>query len=131
MISRNSSRFVFFFRLLYSISLKLSCFIPSAPFPLFYHIFYHFGGLNQRFLNNADLEKYLAGDKEIGVHSVRRTVEHAAYLMGKSVKFVQQGLQQIVLPIGAAVELGHYVWDYYISPKLFSDYTGIVLNQND
>ncbi|MEY8404644.1 hypothetical protein AALA54_15175, partial [Oscillospiraceae bacterium 44-34] len=24
-------------------------FIPSAPFPLFYHIFYHLGGLNQRF----------------------------------------------------------------------------------
>ncbi|WP_300347024.1 hypothetical protein, partial [uncultured Oscillibacter sp.] len=40
---------VFFFRHLYSISLKLSCFILRAPFPLFYHIFYHFGGLNQRF----------------------------------------------------------------------------------
>lgn len=95
---------------------------------------YAFTGRGKRwndYVNKADLEKYLAGDKEIGVHSVRRTVEHAAYLMGKSVKFVQQGLQQKVLLIGAAVELGHYVWDYYISPKLFSDYTGIVLNQND
>ena len=54
MISRNYSRFVFFFRHLYSISLKLSCFIPSAPFPLFYHIFYHFGELNQRFLKGND-----------------------------------------------------------------------------
>lgn len=61
------------------------------------------------YVNKADLEKYLAGDKEIGVHSVRLTVEHAAYLMGKSVKFVQQGLQQKVLPIGAAVELDHYI----------------------
>ena len=27
-----------------------ACFIPRAPFPLFYHIFYHLGELNQRFL---------------------------------------------------------------------------------
>lgn len=32
MLSRNSSLFVFFFRQLYSISLKLSCFIPFAPY---------------------------------------------------------------------------------------------------
>lgn len=95
---------------------------------------YAFVGSGKRwtyYINEADLKKYLAGDKEVGIHSVRLTVEHAAWLMGKSVKFVQQGLQQKVLPIGAAVELDHYVWDYYISPKLFSDYTGIMLNQNE
>ncbi|MCI9011799.1 MAG: hypothetical protein HFF92_05285 [Oscillibacter sp.] len=63
MISRNSSRFVFFFRLLYSISLKLSCFIPRAPFPLFYHIFYHFGELNQRFLNTVHQDEQAILDR--------------------------------------------------------------------
>ncbi|WP_204789860.1 hypothetical protein, partial [Oscillibacter sp. CU971] len=32
-------------------------FIPRAPFSLFYHICYHFGGLNQRFLRKKRLKK--------------------------------------------------------------------------
>ncbi|MEH2938838.1 helix-turn-helix domain-containing protein [Lawsonibacter sp. JLR.KK007] len=95
---------------------------------------YAFVGSGKRwnyYINEADLKKYIEGGKDFKIYNPRLTVEHAAWLMGKSVKFVQQGLQQKVLPIGAAVELDHYVWDYYISPKLFSDYTGIALNQNE
>lgn len=91
---------------------------------------YAFTGKGKRwnyYINEAELEKFLAGGKASEIRSIRLTVERAALLMGKSVKFVQQGLQQKVLPIGAAVELDHYIWDYYISPKLFSDYTGIAL----
>lgn len=49
MISRNSSRFVFFFRHLYSISLKLSCFMSCPPFFLILSYFLSLGGLNQWF----------------------------------------------------------------------------------
>lgn len=92
---------------------------------------YAFIGSGKRwiyYINEADLKKYIEGGRDSKIYNVRLTVEHAAWLMGKSVKFVQQGLQQKVLPIGAAVEIDHCVWDYYISPKLFSDYTGITLD---
>lgn len=92
---------------------------------------YAFIGSGKRwtyYINEADLKKYLDGGNDARIYNNRLTVEHAAWLMGKSVKFVQQGLQQKVLPIGTAVEIDHHTWDYYISPKLFSDYTGITLN---
>lgn len=95
---------------------------------------YAFVGSGKRwtyYINEADLKKYIEGGKDSKIYNPRLTVEHAAWLMGKSVKFVQQGLQQKVLPIGAAVELDHYVWDYYISPKLFFDYTGIALQSEE
>lgn len=53
------------------------------------------------------------------------SVEQAAQLMGKSPQFIRLGLQQRVLPIGAAVKVNATAWDYYISPKLFTDFTGI------
>ncbi|WP_204790182.1 hypothetical protein, partial [Oscillibacter sp. CU971] len=48
--------------------------IPRAPFPLFYHIFYHFGELNQRFLNS-----WLALKKGI-LSALKPAEEEQAYL---------------------------------------------------
>lgn len=53
------------------------------------------------------------------------TVTMAARLMGKSRKFVEQGLQQGTCPFGYAVKMGK--WCYYISPYQFTKYTGIEL----
>ena len=50
--------------------------------------------------------------------------EQAAKLMGKGVQFVRIGLQRNILPIGRAVKNGSK-WNYYISPKLFEEFTGI------
>lgn len=52
------------------------------------------------------------------------SVKEAAELMGKSQQFVRLGLQRGILPIGNAVKLSS-IWTYYISPKLFEQYTGI------
>lgn len=47
----------------------------------------------------------------------------ASKLMGKTPQFVRIGLQKGILPIGTAIKNGK--WNYYISPKLFENYTGI------
>lgn len=54
------------------------------------------------------------------------TISEAAKLMNKSEQFIRIGLQRKILPFGSAVqqkENGR--WSYYISPKLFVEYTGI------
>lgn len=53
------------------------------------------------------------------------TVLEAAKLMGCDPQFVRIGLQQGVLPIGTAVKVGQKQYSYYISPKLFYEFTGI------
>lgn len=53
------------------------------------------------------------------------TVLEAAKLMGCDPQFVRIGLQQGILPIGSAVKVGQKQYSYYISPKLFYEYTGI------
>lgn len=53
------------------------------------------------------------------------TVKQAARLMDKSEMFVRIGLQRGILPIGTAIKLNGKHYTYYISPKLFKDYTGI------
>lgn len=61
-ISRNSSRLVFFLRKLYSMSVNVSCFILLAP-PLFCWYYYTIlrtwtgVGIIQRFLRNRELER--------------------------------------------------------------------------
>lgn len=52
----------------------------------------------------------------------------AAKLMGKSLRYVEMGLQHGVLPIGYAVKTSSH-FSYYISPKLFADVTGIDVNK--
>lgn len=53
----------------------------------------------------------------------------AAELMGKNPQFIRIGLQRNLLPFGKAIALsdngGKKRYSYYISPKLFMDYTGI------
>ncbi len=52
------------------------------------------------------------------------SVKEAAALMGKSQQFIRIGLQRNILPIGSAVKISTQ-WTYYISPKLFEEFTGI------
>jgi seryl-tRNA synthetase len=51
------------------------------------------------------------------------SVKEAAELMGKSQQFIRVGLQRGILPFGTAVKMSS-MWTYYISPKLFYEYTG-------
>lgn len=52
------------------------------------------------------------------------SVKKAAQLMGKSEQFVRIGLQRGLLPIGQAIKMSS-MWTYYISPKLFEEFTGV------
>ena len=59
----------------------------------------------------------------------RLTTEEAARLMGKGPQWVRIRMQRGLLPIGIAdktTENSKKV-NYYISPKLFEEYTGIKL----
>lgn len=51
-------------------------------------------------------------------------VQKAAKIMGKNVSFIRIGLQRGILPIGSAIQGETGQWTYYISPKLFKDFTG-------
>jgi len=53
------------------------------------------------------------------------TVQEAARLMGKSPQFVRVGLVRNTLPFGIAMKGNGKHYSYYISPKLFYEYTGI------
>lgn len=58
------------------------------------------------------------------------SIEKAAKLMNKSQQYLRISLQRGTLPIGNAEKMpGSTRYNYYISPKLFSDYTGIPLKQ--
>ena len=51
----------------------------------------------------------------------------AAEMMGKAPSFVYIGLQRKLLPFGTALKKGEgrtAKYSYYISPKLFMEYTG-------
>lgn len=52
-------------------------------------------------------------------------VEMAAKLMGKGKQFIRVGLQNGTLPFGYAVKVSGDRFSYYISPKKFTEYTGI------
>ena len=64
-------------------------------------------------------------------------VKEAARLMGKDQQFVRQGIIRGILPIGTAFkktivdqkwnkEKESSQYDFYISPRLFWEYTGII-----
>lgn len=54
------------------------------------------------------------------------SIKKAANLMDKSQQFLRIGLQRGTLPIGNAEKMpGSTRYNYYISPKLLSEYTGI------
>lgn len=58
------------------------------------------------------------------------TVERAAKLMGVSKEYVRMGLIQKRLPFGTAVRKST-IWTYHISPKLFYEYLGNNLGENE
>lgn len=64
-------------------------------------------------------------------------VKEAARLMGKDQQFIRQGIIKGILPIGTAfkktivdskwnTEKESTQYDFYISPRLFWEYTGII-----
>ena len=55
------------------------------------------------------------------------TVAEAAELMGKSPQWVRLKMQMKLLPesFGIATQNANGIWNYYISPKGFTEYTGI------
>lgn len=64
-------------------------------------------------------------------------VKEAARLMGKDQQFIRQGIIRGILPIGTAFkktivdpkwgqEKESSQYDFYISPRLFWEYTGII-----
>ena len=54
-------------------------------------------------------------------------VTEAAKIMKKDQQFIRQGMIQGILPIGTVFKKeGSKQYDYYISPKLFWEYTGYV-----
>ena len=68
-------------------------------------------------------------------------VKEAAKLMGKDQQFIRQGIIRGLLPIGVAFkktivdpkwneEKESSQYDFYISPRLFWEYTGIIYKQD-
>lgn len=53
------------------------------------------------------------------------SVKTVARLMNKSEQFVRIGLQRGILPFGCAYKTTGNKYSYYISPKQFTEYTGI------
>ena len=54
-------------------------------------------------------------------------VTEAAKIMGKDQQFIRQGMIAGILPIGTVFKKeGSNQYDYYISPKMFWEYTGYV-----
>lgn len=53
----------------------------------------------------------------------RITVKKAAEILGTSEQFIRLGLQRGELPFGSAVKTSSF-YTYYVSPKLFEEYTG-------
>lgn len=66
---------------------------------------------------------------EISNTCINIPVTLAARLMGKSPKFVMQGLQDGRFPFGYGVKLKR--WDYWISSVKFTEYTGIQIPINN
>lgn len=59
-------------------------------------------------------------------------VVEAARIMKKDQQFVRQGMIKGKLPIGTAfIKEGSSQYDFYISPKLFYEYTGYVYEKNE
>lgn len=60
----------------------------------------------------------------------------AAAVMGKNQQAIREGLKRGILPIGNAIptgrdKKGRDTYTYYISPKLFWEYTGVLIEGQD
>ena len=58
-------------------------------------------------------------------HTNNLPVEQAARLMGVGKQFIRVGLQDGKFPFGYAIKITGNRFTYYISPKKFTEYTGI------
>lgn len=100
-------------------------------------------------IGNSSISQYLAGKNEpskarrremakglgvqedyfeeflptVKVSCINLPVSLVAKLMGKSIPFIQKGLQDGVFPWGYAVKMGK--WSYFISSVKFTEHTGI------
>lgn len=55
-------------------------------------------------------------------------IQRAAHIMNKSCEFIRIGLQRGLLPFGTAIKReDKQRYNYYISPKLFKEFTGFDL----
>lgn len=60
------------------------------------------------------------------------SVAQAAKIMGKDQQYIRQGIIQGILPIGTAFKKqGSKQYDYYISPKLFYEFTGFKISSHN
>lgn len=57
--------------------------------------------------------------------------DEAAKLMGKSPEWVREGLKAQRFPFGYGVEMPGGRWSYWISPKLFQQFTGIDIEEEN
>ena len=58
-------------------------------------------------------------------------VKEAAQLLGKTEQFIRIGLQQGVLPFGAAVKMPGGRYSYHISEEKIKEYTGGKPNEKE
>ena len=58
-------------------------------------------------------------------------ITQAASIMGKDPMFIRIGLQRGLLPFGVAYKKSdrYQQYDYYISPKLFYEFTGVIVTE--
>ncbi|MEA4815968.1 MAG: hypothetical protein VB120_03805 [Lachnospiraceae bacterium] len=78
----------------------------------------YYGGTVEAFLEDA--KNNLLENQQGNI-----PVVDAARMMNKSQQFVRVGIQRGTLPIGHAIQISSDRYTYYISPKLFYEYTGI------
>lgn len=57
------------------------------------------------------------------------SIETVAKIIGKDQQFVEKAMIEGVLPIGAAVrKTASNVYDFYVSPKLLYEFTGVIID---
>ena len=68
----------------------------------------------------------------LGFNGYNISVAQAARIMGKDQQYIRQGIIQGILPIGTAFKKqGSKQYDYYISPKLFYEFTGYKISDHN
>jgi len=83
--------------------------------------------LNLKQIANAlDVSADWLNGKDEEMNPIRNLrVADAAKLMGVGCQYIRQGLKNSNLPFGCAVKMPKGKYRYYISPKRFTEFTGI------
>ncbi len=74
---------------------------------------------------NVSEEWLIESDEAATSKIINVPIDRAAKLMGVGKQFIRVGLQNGIFPFGYAVKISGKRFSYYISPKKFSEYTGI------